>query len=290
MTSASKLRPSQPPPSYSWANIAKILGACEHAPAGTSGALLIQTKNNEGSVFIEAGRICWVAATGLDRRLAHLLRERCHALSSETLEDVRQWCVNHQVPFGEALVNSGMLTERELRNALEQHSVESLLVLSTEPVETLRWVARSARNYDAKFTFSPIALLNSASIRDYPDAHHKASAHLARVLRGGGSGAAFIQAGEDVRCVAVHEVAWAIDDLLEIGRRACTAHGLAEIVMNGARALIVAQPTGGAVTVWRRESIVYVAVGRDAGALSIKMAALDAALSVLDTSPSKADT
>lgn len=286
-----QLRPSQPPPSHSWPNAAKILAACESAPHEATGALTVRTRALSGTVFIEAGRICWIAASGLDRRLGHLLRERAHALSSETLEDVYRFCVQSGTPFGEALVESGMLTEDELRGALEQHTVESLMLLSNEPVDELVWVPRTARNYDAKFTFTPAGLLETVGRTAHPELHVVAREHLARMLRGGGAGAGFVADDrEGAHCVALHNARWPVETVLEIGRRVLIAHSLVDVVYERPRCFVMAQPLGGSVAVWRFGGVVFASVGRDGAVLPMKLVGLETALSVLDSGVSRSDT
>lgn len=284
------LRPSRPPASFSWSNAAKILAACEKVEPTASGALAVKTGGLNGTVFIQNGRICWIAAAGLDRRLSHLLRERSHALTSETLEDVYRWCIERGVPFGEGLVGSGMLTEAELKSALLQHSVESLLLLSNEQVDELAWAPRTAHHYDASFTFKPVELLGDVARTAHREAAQIGAEHLARMLRGGGAGAAFLSdEREGAHCVTLHNADWTVEAILELGRRVLIAQSLVDVVHERPRAFVLAQPHGASITVWRHRGIVFTSVGRDGAALSMKLSALEATLSILDTALSRTD-
>lgn len=284
------LRPSRPPASFSWSNAAKVLAACEHVDASASGALAVKTGGLSGTVFIQNGRICWIAAAGLDRRLSHLLRERSHALTSETLEDVYRWCIERGVPFGEGLVGSGMLTDTELKGALLQHSVESLLLLSNEPVEELAWAPLTTRNYNATFTFKPVELLTGVAQTAHGEAATIGAEHLARMLRGGGAGAAFLSdEREGAHCVTLHNADWTVETILELGRRVLIAQSLVDVVHELPRAFVLARPDGASITVWRHRGLVFASVGRDGGALSMKLSALEATLSILDRALSRTD-
>jgi hypothetical protein len=107
-----------------------------------------------GVAFVEAGRLCWVAAEGLAPRLTTILIERSHgALSRARVEEVFRECQESKRPIGERLVELGLLSAGGLRAALLDHTLESLESLVAARAG-LRWSARKTGGDSPQCSFS----------------------------------------------------------------------------------------------------------------------------------------
>lgn len=111
-----------------------------------------------GAVFIERGRVCWAAARGLARRLTELLGARAD-LEPGALESMFLMCKEKRIPLGEHLVSRGVLSADALRDALLQHTVESLGYLCTSNSRAA-WCPRAGAGYSPRFTFATAELLS----------------------------------------------------------------------------------------------------------------------------------
>jgi hypothetical protein len=105
-----------------------------------------------GSVYIEKGRVCWAAAQGLARRLTELLGAHA-SLARGQMESFFVSCRRQNVPLGEHLVARGVLAASDLREALLQHTAESLACLFDVPAHGV-WTPRSGKGYSPRFTFT----------------------------------------------------------------------------------------------------------------------------------------
>lgn len=117
-----------------------ILAAVEQLAPEASGAFVVELDDARvGTVFVECNRVCWAAYTGLGRRLRDLLREHlAWALDGLTREQAK--------------------TEA-MRQAIEQHTIESLLALPQDQGELIEFIEHRNQGYRPRFTFSPAELL-----------------------------------------------------------------------------------------------------------------------------------
>ena len=129
-----------------------------------------------GSVFVEQGRVCWAAARGLARRLTELLGERA-SLPSRQMESFFVSCRAQNVPLGEHLVGRGVLAAKDLREALLQHTAESMTSLCEGHARAV-WSPRSGKGYSPSFTFTTAELV----ARVGATAHAREAVVLAPVL------------------------------------------------------------------------------------------------------------
>ncbi len=131
-----------------------------------------------GSVFVEGGRVCWAAARGLARRLTELLEARA-GLAPRSMEPLFVECREQRIPLGEHLVARGVLSAESLRDALLQHTAESLLMLCRADARA-SWMPRSGKGYSPRFTFATGELLaHVGALR-----HDSLAARVSTVLRG----------------------------------------------------------------------------------------------------------
>ncbi|MFO0687036.1 MAG: hypothetical protein U0234_33535 [Sandaracinus sp.] len=129
----------------------RVLGHVDALPLGATGVLVF---GSQGSILVEAGRVCWAVASSMPHRLSDLLRhQRSPPLERRFLEDVLLTCQTERRPLGEALLASGQVSEPGLRTALFRQTVEAIAHLGRGIAEpTFR--ARERAAYDARFLFS----------------------------------------------------------------------------------------------------------------------------------------
>lgn len=143
-----------------------------------------------GGIFVEKGRVCWVAARGLQRRLRDLLLAYS-SIDRAALESVCTRCRREGLLLGQTLVAEGLLQAGELELALRRHSAESLLHLC-ESVRPTRWTVHAGRGYSPAFTFRAVDLFFDAVALLYPEARRRADDELAAFVAPGRRGAAFL--------------------------------------------------------------------------------------------------
>ena len=180
-----------------------------------------------GAILVEGGRVCWAAARGLARRLTELLVDRA-AVPRPAMESLFVACRSQHIPLGEHLVDRGILKARDLREALLQHTVESLRFLCHAGARGA-WTPRSGPSYRPYFTFPTALLLAEVGASSHDAIVQSMRPALASTFGGGGEGvwgAAFLRsascAGPELVAVegAVPHTATA---LLRLGRWAASS-------------------------------------------------------------------
>jgi hypothetical protein len=129
----------------------------ELGPSAVGEIVLGADDGARGAVFVERGRVCWAAAHGLAPRLTELLIGRASIPPLE-MEGVFRRCKAERKPLGEHLIQIGALAPVDLREALMQHTVESLRLLCQTPA-CATWFPRPGNGYSPKFTFTTAELL-----------------------------------------------------------------------------------------------------------------------------------
>ncbi|MBL9027550.1 MAG: hypothetical protein JNL21_35490 [Myxococcales bacterium] len=261
----------------------RLLARIEELASDATGALVFASRTEPvGTILLEGGRICWIGAKGLGRRLTDLLTERSGGLGREQVEDVFGWCSRTGSPLGEALIESGLLGPDGLREALSRHSAESLLLIAPH-AEQVQWLSHKHRRYDARFTFRAFDLLLAAGAATAPELAATATAHLERILRGGGAGIALARDdAEKLVCVGGLRCGdWSVTSVERLASYAGMAVDLADFVAPSHEAMAVGQPSGASLTIWRHDEIVYVAVGADTSLLPLKVASLSGTFTLL---------
>jgi hypothetical protein len=231
-------------------------------PPATGALVLGQPGRPEGTIFLEDGRVCWAAVTGMSRRLTDLLVETSSAPAARArVEDVYRRCRHDGKPLGEALVADGVVCAKGLSRALRRHTAEALLALAESGARAVGWIARRHRRYDATFTFSPAELLVAAGEIASPEAAAEAAAVLAEVLEGEAPGVAFTRAfsGPSPICLA-GTVDLGLADLLAMGRWARGAIDQARALSTGMPVVLGMHGSGSAVIGWERGAAVYAAL------------------------------
>lgn len=171
-----------------WESLTDALVRVERLTASDSGLLSFGAPQ-VGGIFVERGRICWVAMRGLGKRLRDLLLVSGRVDVTE-LERVSERCRAQGKPIGQTLVEEGMLHSDDLEKALRQHSAECLLEVCRDPLPT-NWISRAGRGYAPRFTFCAEDLLLAAVGSLFPQQQLAARAELARLAARGHRAAAF---------------------------------------------------------------------------------------------------
>ena len=115
----------------------RILSAVETMATDACGAFVVDIdEDNVASVFVERNQVCWAAYVGMHRRLRNLLRE--HLAHAHVKSDA-------------------------MREALRQHTIESLLRMPQQQGERVSWIAHRHAGYQPRFTFTPAELLVAAN-------------------------------------------------------------------------------------------------------------------------------
>jgi hypothetical protein len=145
----------------------RALGEVEALAPSSSGALLLGEREQPlGLIVVERNRVCWAAAAGMSRRLRDILLSYCQVpLSDGELDALYARCRDERRQLGETLVAEGVVSAEQMRAAMKQHTVESLLALdatfaaSDEGEWPLTWVERSGCGYNPSFTFGAAEVL-----------------------------------------------------------------------------------------------------------------------------------
>jgi hypothetical protein len=176
-----------------WPFLADTLARVERLATNESG-LLAFGDDNLGGIFVERGRVCWVAAHGLQRRLSDLLRTHSR-LDSAALDRISERCRREGLHLGQTLVADGLLQPSELESALRRHSAECLVNLCQTP-QAINWASHVGRGYAPRFTFRAVDLLFDSMSVLYPALHREALSVLSTVEGPGRRCVAFVFAGQ----------------------------------------------------------------------------------------------
>ncbi len=169
-----------------------LLHEIEVLPSGATGALSF---GEDGLILIENKRVCWAVARDMDQRLTDLLCEQKEPhLPRATMEALFRRCKVDGRPFGEALVSSGVVSELDLRAALERHTCEAIIRLAQRHVVKPTRFARHAKHgYDPRFVFTTAELLASLAGRRRSELAREARTQLAELLVPDATGFAFLR-------------------------------------------------------------------------------------------------
>ncbi len=210
-----------------------------------------------GGIFVEQGRVCWVAARGLQRRLRDLLRANS-SMSTEQLEKMYERCRLEGRMLGETLVDEGLIGPSELQRALRQHSAECLLDLCRASRST-SWASHGGRGYAPRFTFRAVDLLFDSVALVYPDLQAQAKSELALVDAPGRRAVAFVRDDSADTLLPLAETGGhGVEHMLGLSRGlASVPHACLEL---GATPSFTLSTTGAGETVllWWRSALLFV--------------------------------
>jgi len=239
--------------------------AVEELPPGATGALVFEEQGVErGAVLVEGGRVCWAVAAAMRRRLTDLLRHQHDPPIDEgTFEKVYVRCRSEGTPLGEALVKTGLVTERGLRSALRQHNAEAIALLGGSSGRSFR--ERAGTRYDARYTFSTVDLLTSlGSLRDEAETR-KSRWRLREMADNACLGVAYLRQGGagPVPVGAVGAEGISAADVVELGQWASSTLDLATAIDPERRLVASTRNDGKAAVVWMERTVTYVVLCED---------------------------
>lgn len=219
-----------------------------------------------GGIFVEKGRICWVAASGLGRRLRSLILVYSKIDEAE-LDRVCERCRVQGGRVGQILVAEGLLTPDELEAALRQHSAECLIELCRSPLPT-RFRTHAGRGYAPRFTFSPVELLLATVGSCFSERQMLARREFAEVTVAGFQAAAF--AFDEERGCLLPVVEWggqSIASLRALGRWASAMPNASFELAAAPSFALASTGKGDSVLVWWRAGLLYAVLCPDGPSL-----------------------
>lgn len=183
-----------------------LVGALSHVERlrQTDSGLLSFGEGPAGGIFVEQGRVCWVAARGLQRRLRDLLRAHS-SMSTAELEGMYERCRAEGRLLGETLVAEGLIQPSELQLALRRHSAECLVDLCRSSRAT-SWSSHGGRGYAPRFTFRAVDLLFDSVALVYPELQTEAQQELLRYTGPGRRAVAYVRAEAQAELLPLAEM------------------------------------------------------------------------------------
>jgi hypothetical protein len=247
------------------AAVLPLIETIEKLPSSATGAFVFgSSAKPHGTSLVDNGRVCWAAAARMGSRLTDTLRARLDPkIETGLLEEVIRQCRVKSVPFGEALVESGLLSSAALRDALRQNTAEAILFLSQSMAGLPTWVAHRRQRYDAQFTFSPTELLAGVGAACLPELAEAAQTELDSVLRAGGRGVAFAWVGAQAELfpiVEVHSSQFSVGETVHLGKWAVRMLDTPLMLRAVPRLVSTLGAGGDALVTWLTGGIVYVVV------------------------------
>lgn len=226
-------------------------------------------------IHVQGGRVCWAVSSSMTTRLIHRL-----AVSDETSErELRllfHECRQSGKPFGQTLLERGMVTFDVLRGALRQHTAEALAGLALRP-SAPRWTPSRVDGYDATLTFSTAELLAHAGDEWWGPLAVAVRAELDDALRGRSViGLAFLplpEVADAVIPVGNHGAdAMRVHEILDIG--AWAAALLRASGRIAGRLISVTRDDGRTSLVWTSQGARYVTIAREPAEMAFVIAHL----------------
>lgn len=179
----------------------ELLGRIDELPALATGALCF---GGRGIVLVESRRICWAATRNMKRRLTDILcSEGGRTVPRDAVETIVRACRANGRPFGESLVQSGLVSESGLRVALRQHVAEAIGDLAKQGADFDAFLPHTRRGYDPRYTFSSCEVL--AAVAGARDTARSGAAdrELRSVLVPESTGAAFVRDHQGSRTAVI---------------------------------------------------------------------------------------
>ncbi len=254
-------------PEVDWASVLDALVRVEQL-GDTDSGLLSFGPAPSGGIFVERGRICWVAAHGLQRRLRDLLLTRS-SIGQAELERIYERCRAEGRFFGQTLVAEGRIDASELEWALRRHSAESLVALC-HGNKYATWLTHRGPGYVPQFTFRASDVLSDVVRWVTPELQREAERELSALIGPGRRGSAFLfDPAYDVPVpLARFGADQGIESMILLGRWA-SAVPLAAKELAGSRAFaLAATATGDTISVWARENLLFAVVCEDRASIA----------------------
>lgn len=234
----------------------------EELGAGATGAIVFGARErSRGAVLVENGRVCWIGANGLSRRLTDLLiQETDPPPDRRVVTTLFEECRRDGRPLGERLVEAGVVRPEGLRRALLRHSTEALVVLSRGAGSRHLWVPHRSQRYDATFTFAPSEVAGAVAAEVLPAVHGAAVAELDEMLGGEAAGVALDREGSLSAPLIVAHVgteAATVAGAIELARWTVGALDLAGAIVPRSTLSIASRSDGAALIAWARGGLLF---------------------------------
>ena len=80
----------------------RLLKGIDSLPQGATGALVFTSRDApQGTVLVEDNRVCWAAASNMERRLTDILRRQTDPpLRVDDFEEIYEECYRDKIPLG----------------------------------------------------------------------------------------------------------------------------------------------------------------------------------------------
>jgi hypothetical protein len=211
----------------------------ESLPRSARGALMVETRDEAiGTILIEANRVCWGAAPGMSGRFRDILLSHCDdSVHQAELEAVCKSCQRDSKPLSETLVSSGWISTDQMRSAIKQHTIESLLTVDATVASLcgsqtrqwpMRWIDHAGPGFNPRYTFGAVEVLAAAGEQRLEETEAEVMVdHLDR-LKGTGSALvafSFQPDGTPIFIGAPTELSLDIQDLVDLTTWADAALG-----------------------------------------------------------------
>jgi hypothetical protein len=181
------------PPQVSSAHVTSLLADVEALACGETGEIRVSRGPTWfGSIYVEAGTVCWASIAGAGTRLTRRLVDAA-AISREEMERHYQRAIQEGAPLGEYLVGRKIVAQGDLRNALREHTNDALDAFADRGA--IFHFARRSRSYHPKFRFSANELLLAAARRTVPAVSGWSERTLVAVCGAHAEGVAFSATG-----------------------------------------------------------------------------------------------
>lgn len=256
------LQTSVPPPNAAVRSSFELLELVDALPADATGELVLRDASASivGVIFVEARRVCWVAARGFAGRLSDLLRARTSPrLEPRAMEEIYRRCQRENRRLGEHLVTERFLEASDLREALSRHSIECLQTLGDTRVVG-SFSPRAAGVYAADFTFATGDLAVAVGALSHGVRSETLREELARYEPSFGAG--FLRDPSLAHPLPLAVVGEPVSTrmLLRLGRWASAELDLAGALDAPNRTATFADDRKGGVVLWAEDDALYVAV------------------------------
>ncbi|MBV8517119.1 MAG: hypothetical protein JO197_06900 [Acidobacteria bacterium] len=250
-----------------------LLETIDELHAGQSGSLSFGSAS-QGIVLVQSGRVCWAASSMMPTRLTDRLRHAC-TLSEHSLQLIFRDCRASGTPFGETLVERGIVSFDVLRTALLQHNAETLLQLAGQPAP--QWRPAKIEQYDPSLTFTSAELLAHSADGWWGPLAAAARDELRAALRDRHAvGLSFLRAPETADSIVPVGFVGTDDlsarEMLAIGRAAERA--MQSCSAAGGRLVASTRADGRTTVIWIDDGAYYVAFGDDRSEMAFIVAHL----------------
>lgn len=252
---------SAPPGPWLVSPVLRLLSFVDELPAGATGVLRF---GDQGVILLESRRVCWAIAPSLRLRLTDIVRNQTSPrLPRAAVEEICQKCKLSGQPIGEALVASGLVSERGLRSALLKHTAAAIAHLARLGASPDTFTVHTRSSYDLRFSFSACELL--AALGGYEDPARAAAAQieLTSTLVQESTGVAFVRTGAASGALAIavdRDCDLAVYDLVGI----CNwVSGMFDVARTFDPAACAARATWGGhagLVTWRVNEVGYVGI------------------------------